>query len=224
MDTPRDIPARVRFQRFRGLRSFRTSPWDPYENLPIDYARIFQFEDYERTKRRVRREAEEEGVSVSSGTFSFSNRFQRLTGVQPGVAVTVRIKNVPRSVLHDRPTSRPLMLFALLQHEHKYSVLNFAVQRNTEYNGSVRSKDPMILCVGPRRYRTNPIYSDNQRGGGKGTNNVHKFERYLRHGGTSAATVYGPIIFGKQPCMLLQETGDPQGMWAIVLEHSLLKK
>ena len=104
------------------------------------------------------------------------------------------------------------MLFALLQHEHKYSVLNFAVQRNTEYDGSVRSKDPMILCVGPRRYLTNPIYSDNQRGGGKGANNVHKFERYLRHGGTSVAMVYGPIIFGKQPCMLLRETGDPQGV------------
>jgi pre-rRNA-processing protein TSR1 len=68
MDTPRDIAARVRFQRFRGLRSFRTSPWDPFENLPIDYARIFQFEDYERTKRRVRRQAEEEGVSVSIET------------------------------------------------------------------------------------------------------------------------------------------------------------
>jgi len=68
MDTPRDLAARVRFQRFRGLRSFRTSPWDTYENLPIDYARIFQFEDYERTKLRVRRQAEEEGVSVSIET------------------------------------------------------------------------------------------------------------------------------------------------------------
>lgn len=126
--------------------------------------------------------------------------------------MTVRIKNVPRSVLHDWPASWPLVLFALLQHEHKNSVLNFAVQRNTEYEGSVRSKDPMILCVGPRRYRTNPIYSDNQRGGGKGADNVHKFERYLRHGVTSVATVYGPIIFGKQPCVLLRETGDPQGM------------
>jgi pre-rRNA-processing protein TSR1 len=64
LDTPKDIPARTRFQRYRGLRSFRTSPWDPYENLPVDYARIFQFEDYERTKRKVRKQAEE-GVAVS---------------------------------------------------------------------------------------------------------------------------------------------------------------
>jgi len=43
-----------------------------------------------------------------------------------------------------------------------------------------------------------------------GVNNVHKFERYLRHGDTSVATIYGPIVFGKQPCTLLRETEDPE--------------
>lgn len=60
LDTPKDVLAKVRFQRFRGMRSFRTSPWDPYENLPRDYARIFQFEDFKRTERGVRRRAEQE--------------------------------------------------------------------------------------------------------------------------------------------------------------------
>jgi pre-rRNA-processing protein TSR1 len=64
IDTPKEIPASERFQRFRGMRSFRTSPWDPYENLPRDYARIFQFEDFKRTERGVRRRAEEEQTSV----------------------------------------------------------------------------------------------------------------------------------------------------------------
>src|SRR6266404_331302 len=65
VDTPRDVPARVRFQRYRGMKSFRTSPWDPYENLPRDYARIFQFEDFKRTERTVRRRAEGEADTVS---------------------------------------------------------------------------------------------------------------------------------------------------------------
>ena len=60
VDTPKEISARIRFQRFRGMRSFRTSPWDPFENLPRDYARIFQFEDFKRTERAVRRRAEQE--------------------------------------------------------------------------------------------------------------------------------------------------------------------
>ncbi|KAF8058804.1 ribosome biogenesis protein tsr1 [Lyophyllum atratum] len=163
IDTPKEIPARVRFQRFRGMRSFRTSPWDPFENLPRDYARIFQFEDFKRTERG------------------------------PGVRVTVFLKDAPQ----EAASTGPVALFALLQHEHKISALNFTVQRNTEYEGSVRSKDPLILCVGPRRLQVNPVYSQHTRGGGKGANNVHKFERFLRHGVTS-------------PCVFLRETSDVQ--------------
>ena len=53
VDTPSDVAARVRFQKYRGLRSFRTSVWDPKENLPLDYARIWQFENFDRTKKKV---------------------------------------------------------------------------------------------------------------------------------------------------------------------------
>jgi pre-rRNA-processing protein TSR1 len=64
------------------------------------------------------------------------------------------------------------------------------------------------MCVGPRRLTVRPIYSQHTRGGGKGVNNVHKFERFLRHGQAYVATVYGPITFGNQPCILLRESDD----------------
>jgi hypothetical protein len=53
MDTPDDISARQRFARYRALQSFRSSPWHPKENLPQDYARIFQFENFAGTQRRL---------------------------------------------------------------------------------------------------------------------------------------------------------------------------
>ncbi|PFH49766.1 hypothetical protein AMATHDRAFT_62525 [Amanita thiersii Skay4041] len=189
IDTPHDQPARIRFQRYRGMRSFRTSPWDPYENLPRNYARIFQFEDFRRTERSIRKRLDTETNII-----------------EPGTRVSVYLRDVPA----EAAVTGPVTLYGLLQHEHKVTVLNFTVLRNTEYDGSVRSKDPLILCVGPRRFQVNPLYSQYTGGGGKGTNNVHKFERYLRHGVTSVATTYGPMTFGHQSCILLRDTSDSQ--------------
>ena len=45
--------------RYRGLKSFRTSPWDKNENLPIEYARIFQFDDLKRTFKKISKESAE---------------------------------------------------------------------------------------------------------------------------------------------------------------------
>jgi pre-rRNA-processing protein TSR1 len=52
MDTPVDVSARKRFARYRALQSFRSSPWHPKENLPRDYARIFQFANFSGVQRR----------------------------------------------------------------------------------------------------------------------------------------------------------------------------
>ncbi|KXN90886.1 hypothetical protein AN958_03540 [Leucoagaricus sp. SymC.cos] len=151
LDTPQDAVARTRFQRYRGMRSFRTSPWDPYENLPRDYARIFQFEDFKRTEHNVRRKAEDESNAV-----------------EPGARVTIHIRDVPQ----DAGTK-----------------------------GSCKEiPNTMAACD----------QNQHTRGGGKGANNVHKFERYFRHGVTNVATTYGPIIYGSQPCLLLRETADLQ--------------
>ncbi|KAJ1025888.1 hypothetical protein NDA16_002514 [Ustilago loliicola] len=221
VDTPLDVTARQRFARYRGLKSFRTSPWDPYEDLPRDYAKIFQFEDFHKTRRRV------EGAAL-------------LDGVQPGFRVVVHIKGVPRAAavraraagvgeLEEVKVAVPFVLFGLLRHEHKKSVINFTVTRNTEYEAPVRSKDPLILCLGPRRFNINPIFSQHTRGGGKGVNNVHKFERFLRPGvSASVATIYAPITFGGStaPAVLLRprsldgEYGyDQRGVSASQMPH-----
>lgn len=42
VDTP-FTEARKRFLKYRGIRSIKTCNWDPYENLPVDYAKIFRF-------------------------------------------------------------------------------------------------------------------------------------------------------------------------------------
>ena len=211
IDTPLHMPARERFARYRGLKSFRTSPWDPYEELPLDYSRCFMFEDFKQMGRKMERKALKEGVEVSSSSF-VSNRsnIDRIHDDQPGTRVVLHIKNVPRAAMDQYNPSLPFVVFGLLKHEHKYSVMHFTIQRNTEYHDNVRSKDPLVLMLGPRRFLINPIFSQHTaRGGGKGANNVHKFERFLRHGINAAiGSAYLPITFGNSPAVLLRVPSD----------------
>lgn len=71
---------------------------------------------------------------------------------QPGSRVTLCLKNVPRDVAQGYNPNLPFVLFALLHHEHKYTTLNFAMQRNTEYAGPVKSKVGWLSFFFPFSY------------------------------------------------------------------------
>ena len=95
VDTPEDQPARVRFAKYRGLKSFRTSEWDPKENLPMDYARIFQFANFQRTKKRVLARdglEDDEEIDEESGELRLSSG----RSPRPGLYVTIHVANVPK--------------------------------------------------------------------------------------------------------------------------------
>ncbi|PWN41016.1 DUF663-domain-containing protein [Ceraceosorus guamensis] len=206
VDTPVHIPARQRFARYRGLKSMRTSEWDPYEDLPSEYAKIFQFDSFRKTRRRVEGEALEEGVAMGHRV--------RVVIENVPLQAAIRAGAVVDGVLSSGEDQSAMVLFGLLRHEHKTSVLNFTVSRNTEYEEPVKSKDPLLLCLGPRRMRVQPIFSQHNpaNNGQRGSNNVHKFERFLRSGpgATSVGTVFGPITFGSAnvPAILLRERSE----------------
>ena len=203
VDTPMDVPARQRYARYRGLESMYTSYWDPYEDLPEDYARLFQFDDFSKTRKRVESHA-------------------LLDGVAPGIRVCIWIRHVPRDAAaralyaETNPKKRevlPFVLFGLLRHEHKKSVVNFTITRNTEYDAPVRSKDPLVVCLGFRRYHARPVYSQHLRRVGRDGNQVYKFERFLPHGtGAAVGSIYAPVTFGgaNVPVVLLRMRSEGQ--------------
>ncbi|GFR48759.1 hypothetical protein Agub_g10579, partial [Astrephomene gubernaculifera] len=126
VDVPLDQPARVRFQKYRGLKSLRTSAWDPKESLPPQYGRVFAFEDFKRAHKRARAAQQRTTADLDP------------CGVAPSSYVAVRVAQVPAAAAakvaaHVAAAAAgscvPLTMFGLLQHEAKLSVVNFAIRK-----------------------------------------------------------------------------------------------
>lgn len=147
IDTPADISARARFQKYRGLESFRTSPWDVKENLPSEYARIFQFQNFDRTKRRILKEHSEDCGQVCAGWY-----------------ITIYVANVSlrqwKQWQETQESNSPILIvYALLPHEHQMSIVNVMLKRTPDSTVPLKSKERLIVQCGYRRFIVNPIFS-----------------------------------------------------------------
>lgn len=190
VDTPLDIPARKRFAKYRGLKSFRTSSWDPKESLPPEYARIFAFDNFARTQKHVLAKAldmEQENRDDCIPASSY---------------VRLHIKEVPNNVackLCSLIKTVPVIVSGLLQHESKMSVLHFSIKKHDTYSTPIKSKEEFVFHVGFRQFVARPIFSSDNINSDK-----HKMERFLHAGRFSVASIYGPISFPPLPLIVLK--------------------
>ncbi|XP_074534821.1 pre-rRNA-processing protein TSR1 homolog [Halichoeres trimaculatus] len=197
VDTPLDKLARIRFQRYRGLKSFRSSPWDPLENLPQNYSRIFQFQSFERTRHRILAEAAAEEEGAMAGWY-----------------VTLHIVDVPFSVMESVQSGQPLILVSLLPHEQKMSVMHLLVRRHPSNTEPIKSKEELVFHCGFRRFRASPIFSQHT------SADKHKMERFLRPDAPTVVSVYAPITFPPAGVLLFKQRSD--GIQDLVATGSLL--
>jgi len=186
VDTPTTMAARVRFQKYRGLQSFRHSGWDPREELPIEYARVFQFQHFKQTRKRVLAKVPTDDDEKD--------------WVNAGCAVSLHLANVPASYMESLSASAPLTLFGLLEHENKMTLLNFKLSMHSSYDRPVKSKEPLEFYTGLRKFSACPTFSQHTIG------NKHKFERYFQPGGTVVASVFAPIMYPPGPVVVFRRT------------------
>ena len=109
VNTPHDQPARIRFQKYRGLASFRTSEWDPYENLPQAYGKLYEFKEPNHIIKKI-------AIDLAANT----------SQTNLGMLVTIKILNFPMNCIQP---DLPIILSSVLPHERKLSVLNFKLER-----------------------------------------------------------------------------------------------
>ncbi|GAB2227372.1 hypothetical protein Droror1_Dr00009191 [Drosera rotundifolia] len=202
VDTPLYIVARKCFAKYRGLKSFRTSSWDPKESLPPEYAKIFEFDNFARTQKHVLAKALELDQSSTDGC------------LPPGSYVTLHIKEVPVNIaskLSSRAKAMPVIACGLLQHESKMSVLHFSIKKHDTYEDPIRSKEELIFHVGFREFVARPLFSlDNL------NSDKHKMERFLHAGHFSVASIFAPISFPPLPLIALKSK-EEEGASCLVL-------
>lgn len=181
VDFPVDTLARERFQRYRALKSFRfviltkkvtkyffyrTSPWDPKENLPVDYARIFKFANFKRTKQLALENVNADYNEENAGEVAM-----------PGSYVTIYIENVPSHILgkkrntflkyffiDDWANDKPFIMHGLMKNEQKFSLMNVILRKYPQCNIPIKNKQTLIFHVGFRRFEIDPIFSQHSNG------------------------------------------------------------
>eukprot|EP00998_Keelungia_sp_KM082_P002450 NODE_129_length_2556_cov_58.613833_g125_i0.p1 GENE.NODE_129_length_2556_cov_58.613833_g125_i0~~NODE_129_length_2556_cov_58.613833_g125_i0.p1 ORF type:complete len:834 (+),score=224.09 NODE_129_length_2556_cov_58.613833_g125_i0:376-2502(+) len=195
VDVNWNIPARHRFARYRGMRSFKSTPWNPDESLPLDYGRISRFDDFKRTRKMVFLE-------------------QSMAKVHPGRYVTVYVRGIKAEELNHpwfeavQKQRAYMVLSGLRRHENRYSVVNFRMQHNTlSYNKPIKNKESLFLHVGFRTFRANPLWSDAKSG------RKHRMLRFFHPDEKWAVgSIYGPVCYPPMPVLAFKtpQAGDPQ--------------
>ncbi|KAG5510910.1 hypothetical protein JKF63_06411 [Porcisia hertigi] len=179
VDTPVNIPARQRFAKYRGMKSFHTGKWDPTENLPPQYAYVYKLQGYSRIR--------ESAINMCEGGMA-----------EVGMHVAITLINVPQTVW-DACERCFLIASGQLQHEQKWSVLHFQVQRASELDEPIKSKTPMLGHIGFRKFYVSPLFSDISSG------DRSKFSRFFHEGDKFCmATFFGPISYNPCPLLLFQ--------------------
>ncbi|KAI7733822.1 hypothetical protein M8C21_011693 [Ambrosia artemisiifolia] len=194
VDAPVDVPARKRFAKYRGLKSFRTSSWDPKESLPPEYARIFAFDNFTRTHKHVLSKA----LDMEQGSLDEC--------VPANSYMTLHIREVPidiASKLCILAKTMPVIACGLLQHESKISVLHFRIKKHETYSEPIKAKEELIFHVGFRQFITRPTFASDNFNSDK-----HKMERFLHAGRFSIASVYAPISFPPLPLIVMKSRCD----------------
>lgn len=220
VETPLDVPARQRFARYRGLKSFRASPWDPKEDLPQDYARVFAFENFKRTMKKAKQAVGGgRGVAPEVGVLagSFVNIFVSNVSAEAAERVVARVQaSFPSIDGNDAPaTAPPLTVFGLLQHECKLSVVNFSIRKASRtYTEPLANKEELLFVTGLRSFSARPVYSSDEHGADK-----HKMERFLLEGRPCVATVFAPISYPPLPLLAFKPT--PTGTFVLAATGSL---
>eukprot|EP00835_Amoeboradix_gromovi_P002575 NODE_149_length_17312_cov_0.399349.p2 type:complete len:591 gc:universal NODE_149_length_17312_cov_0.399349:8929-10701(+) len=182
--------ARELYKDYRGLESFKSSPWDPYDNLPESYSQLFEFKGYRAMKCKFQNEVKKSTVR--------------------NVFATLHIK-FPCELLQSIK-SKPIV-WNLWPLETRATTVNMSIMPSLNYDpekNPIKSNDELIVQYGFRRYKINPIFSKQT---SNSRNDVHKLDPFLNSACIVSAVLpvtfqCGPVLYFRESCGVMEFIGS----------------
>lgn len=188
--------AKEALKKYRGVKSLGNCVWDcdEYdEEAPEEWNRLLRISNFKNTKNKVSKDA------IKNAQIGLGNRAK----------IYIKVDNVEALATKMDYHNKPMIVYGLLNHEHKLGVVNFSFQNWEDYEESIPGKEEIIAQYGPRRQVITPIFNQ----ASNTSNNVHKLEQFHHPGNVSIATCIAPVLFNNAPTIFFKqnkETGDLQ--------------
>eukprot|EP00584_Thalassiosira_punctigera_P020182 CAMPEP_0172549544 /NCGR_PEP_ID=MMETSP1067-20121228/18584_1 /TAXON_ID=265564 ORGANISM="Thalassiosira punctigera, Strain Tpunct2005C2" /NCGR_SAMPLE_ID=MMETSP1067 /ASSEMBLY_ACC=CAM_ASM_000444 /LENGTH=1058 /DNA_ID=CAMNT_0013336937 /DNA_START=47 /DNA_END=3223 /DNA_ORIENTATION=- len=237
VDHEEETSARDRYARYRSLKSFRKSYWDPKENLPETYGAVYHFSSFKATQRDVlgdvrgledviRRKGwgvnvvtgggEEDADMEQDSDYEEEEAAARAC-VPPGSYVTIALEGVPPSAYTNLSPKANLAAVSLLPHENKVSVLHMGLStsshQSSSYNGSAYDRKVPVKSKDDLTFRCGwRTWRSRPIFSQNNLNSdKHKFERYMPTGGAFfAGSCFGPVTYANCPVLMFREAKEAE--------------
>lgn len=167
-----------RLRRYRGLKSFKNSNWDPHESLPPQYSQIFEFSNFQRTSEAAI--AEQQNGDIEPGTY----------------VKCMLLGNGDTEIWQRIPEGRIISMFGLFKNETRLTVINASITNTGE---PLRSKEPLLIICGFRHLWIKPLLSEDTR------SSKYLFLRVIDQNQSAIASFIAPAFMQGSPITYFKE-------------------
>lgn len=189
----KNISAKERFRKYRILQSFKSSYIDVYEDLPLAYSRVYDYENYENLSKYSKKKFVENS-KIIRGEFTITDAYCLFVIKNDGKLLHL-INDIKKKNL-------PIVVSSLLPYERKVTVVNMEVERMISYSEKVESKEVFEIVCGFRHFIGCPIFSEQII---KGIQSKGKYEKHLKHGKKYVASIFGFTTVTNAPVFLIKK-------------------
>lgn len=177
-----------RLHGYRGIKSLGNCNWDFDEydiEAPSIWSRLLRVGNFKATRNKLQKEF------ISQAQVTIGNK------------VKIYLK-APKVILETINPNKPIVLYSLLEHEHKLALVNWSFNTWEDYQEPIENKSPLVVQYGPRRQIIKPLFNQ----ASNNTTNVHKSENFVHEGGKCIASAIAPVLFNNCPTLFFKHNED----------------